>query len=210
MTVDGQVRGGDWDANARVYLWDGSIQTILKDFGEADANPYDIASLYTGGGQYEVRLESQNEESFRMTNAQMTVTQTSCDVSSCVAGVSPPPLCDGVVGDLMSLGKGAGVNELDVTFDTVTCSEDHAIVVYGNIGDFTGYQGAVDAGCDLGATGSGTFTHAADNVWFNLLWVTSDDKAGHPGYDSGPFIRPWNAVGLCGATSDDPSDPVCN
>ncbi len=210
MTVDGQVSGGDWNANARVYLWDGSTQTVLKDYGQADANPYDVTGLYTGGGQYEVRLEAQNSEAFRMTSAEMTITQTSCDVSSCVAGVTPPPLGDDVVGTGIRLNKGAGANDLDITFDTVTCSEDHAIVVYGNIGDFTGYQGAVDAGCDLGATGSGTFTHAADNVWFNVLWVTSDNKAGHPGFDSGPFIRPWNALGLCGATSDDQSDPVCN
>ncbi len=211
MSVDGGVAGGDWDSNARVYLWDGSTQTIVKDFGEADANPYDVTGLYTGGGQYyEVRLETQGNETHRITNAQMAIAQTSCDVSNCVAGVVPPPLGDDVVGTGIRLNKGAGANDLDITFDNVTCSEDHAIVVYGNIGDFTGYQGAVDAGCNLGASGSGTFTHAGDNVWFNVLWVTGDDKAGHPGYDSGPFIRPWNAVGLCGATSDDQSDPVCN
>ena len=61
------IAGGDWDANARVYLWDGSTQTIVKDFGAADTGPYDISSLYTGSAQYEVRLETQNGEGFRMT-----------------------------------------------------------------------------------------------------------------------------------------------
>jgi len=53
-------------------------------------------------------------------------------------------------------------------------------------------------------------THAGSGVWFNVIWVTSDAKAGHPGYDGSGLIRPWNAVGLCGATSDDQSDGVCN
>ncbi len=72
MTVDGLIAGGDWDANARVLLWDGSTQTIVKDFGVADANPYDISSLYTGPAQYEVRLEAQNGEGFRMNDAVMS------------------------------------------------------------------------------------------------------------------------------------------
>ena len=83
-------------------------------------------------------------------------------------------------------------------------------MVYGNIGDFTGYQGAVDTGCNVGTGGNTTFTHAGSGVWFNVIWVTSDAKAGHPGYDGSGLIRPWNAVGLCGATSDDQSDGVCN
>lgn len=210
MSVDGLVVGGDWDANVRVYLWDGSTQTIVKDFGAADAGPYDISSLYTGSAQYEVRLEAQNGEGFRMTNGVMSITQASCDVAACVPGSSAPPVGDDVVGTGIRLDKGAGANDIDITFDTATCSDDHAIVVYGNLGDFTGYQGAVDAGCNVGTGGSTTFTHAGSGVWFNVLWVTSDDKAGHPGYDGGGLIRPWNAVGLCGATSDDPSDGVCN
>jgi hypothetical protein len=211
LSVDGLVMGGgaDWDANARVYLWDGSTQTTIKDFGIPDANPYDVSSLYTGSGQYEVRLEAQNSEGFRMSDAVMSITQASCDMSSCVAGNKAPPVGDGVVGTVMRLNKGVGASDLDVTFDTATCSDDHAIVVYGNIGDFSGYQGTVDAGCNLGSAGSTTFTHAGGNVWFNILWVTTDSKAGHPGYGTGG-TRLWNAVGLCGAASDDPSDLVCN
>ena len=53
-------------------------------------------------------------------------------------------------------------------------------------------------------------THAGSGVWFNVIWVTSDAKAGHPGYDGSGLIRPWIAVGLCGATSDDQSAGVCN
>ena len=133
-----------------------------------------------------------------------------CDVAACVPGTSAPPVGDDVVGTGIRLIKGAGANDIDITFDTATCSDDHAIVVYGNIGDFTGYQGTVDIGCNLGTGGSTTFTQAGSGVWFNVIWVTSDGKAGHPGYDGNGLIRPWNAVGLCGATSDDQSDGVCN
>ncbi|MCH7780336.1 MAG: hypothetical protein IH848_05765, partial [Acidobacteria bacterium] len=206
LSVDGVVTGGDWNANARVLLWDGSTQTIVKDFGAADANPYDISSLYTGSAQYEVRLEAQNGEAFRMTDAVMSITQASCDASACVPGGAAPPVADGVFGTAVRLAKGVGANDIDITFDTATCTDDHAIVAYGDIGNFNGYQGAVDTGCNLGAGGNTTFTHAGGHVWFNVLWVTGDDKAGHPGFDKDGLIRPWNAVGLCGATSDDQSN----
>ena len=83
------------------------------------------------------------------------------------------------------------------------------MVVYGNIGDYSTYQGAVDVGCDLGTGPTATVTHAGDNVWFNVIWVNDNDAAGHPGFDSSG-ARMWSAAGLCGVISDDTSDAVCD
>jgi hypothetical protein len=98
---------------------------------------------------------------------------------------------------------------LELTLDNATCSAGRAVVVYGNIGDYSTYQGAVDLGCDLGTGPTATVTHAGDNVWFNVIWVNDNDAAGHPGFDSSG-ARTWSAAGLCGVVSDDTSDAVCD
>jgi hypothetical protein len=209
LNVDGTVAGGDWDANARVYLWDGSSQTIVKDFGIAESSPWDITSLYTGSAQYEVRLETQNGESFRVSNAVMSVSQISCDASNCVAGSKAPPVGDDVVGIGIRLDKGVGANDIDITFDNATCSDDHAVVLWGDIGDYSGYQGTVDVGCDIGAGLNALVTHVGSDIWFNVVWVTAGDAAGLAGFDSSGS-RTWNASGLCNVTTDNTTDNVCN
>ena len=115
----------------------------------------------------------------------------------------PPPAGDGLVGAPLMLTKGSG-DTLHASFDVVTCSDDHAVMLYGHLGDFSGYGGAV-TNCDLGATGSADFDISIANVWFNLVWVNSEAAGGHPGYG-----RTWPAAGLCGITSDDHSDTVCD
>ena len=104
---------------------------------------------------------------------------------------------------------GSGPDEIEVTIDNATCSSSRAVVVYGNIGDYSGYQGAVDAGCDLGSGPTATLTHAGDNVWFNVIWVNEDGAGGHPGFDSSGS-RSWSANGMCGVVLDDTSDAVCD
>jgi len=138
-----------------------------------------------------------------------------CDTSinpdvGCAAMTPPaPPLADGVTGTGIRIDVGAGADELDVTLDTATCSADHAVMLYGSIGDFTTYQGSVDLGCALGAGPNATVTHAGDNVWFNIIWVNEDDAAGSPGFGSSGQ-RSWSADGFCGIVSEDTSDSVCD
>ena len=95
------------------------------------------------------------------------------------------------------------------SYDVVTCSDDHAVMLYGKLGSFSDYSGAV-VNCDLGATGTGDFDISSTDVWFNLVWVSSDFAAGHPGYESGAIERLWQAIGLCGVNSDDHSDLLCD
>ena len=108
----------------------------------------------------------------------------------------------------MLLGKGI-LNSILVTFDNGTCSSDHAVMLWGDIGDWNGYQGDVGSGCDVGNDGSDNFFFSGDNVWFNLIWVNESDAAGHPGYTDGP-PRTWTASGHCSVSADDFSDLVCD
>ena len=108
----------------------------------------------------------------------------------------------------MLLGKSGSPNQLTVSIDNATCSASRAVVLYGAIGSYGGYQGAV-SGCDLGAGPTGTFVAPAGSVWFNVIWVNDAGAAGHPGFGSSG-ARAWPAAGLCGTISDDASDPVCN
>lgn len=215
IIVQGDGGGGDWTTNAQVQLVDPSATvTTLKAYGAADGSPYDVQSLYTGPGTYIIRLSENAGGTATLTDGSMNVTKTgNCGTGagSCGAGpVAPPPSGDGVTGGAMRIAKGSG-NTLHATWDSTTCSSDHAIIVYGAIGDFTGYDGAVTSGCDLGANGAAgdDFTMDGDNVWFNVIWVNSAGVAGHPGLATSG-ARTWNASGLCSATSDDHSDTVCN
>jgi WD40 repeat protein len=120
-----------------------------------------------------------------------------------------PPVADGLVGSAMTLTEGEGPEDLEISFDNATCSAVNAMVVYGNIGDYNGYQGAVDSGCNIGSGPDATITHAGSNVWFSVIWVNSLNQPGHPGFSSAG-ARTWSATGLCGATTDDQSDGTCD
>jgi len=208
LTVSDAV-AGSWTSNARVSLVKGANSTVLKDFAQADANPYDVTSFYNaqGAGTYEIRVEENAGGVASVDSAALAVQSFSC-VGTCAAGAAPPPVGDGLTGNMMLAAKGAGPDDVNITFDAATCSDDHAVVLRGNFGDFTAYQGAVATGCDAGGTGTAAFTQSG-SYWFNVVWVNAADTAGHPGLaTSGP--RTWTAAGFCAVTSDDASDQVCN
>jgi hypothetical protein len=121
---------------------------------------------------------------------------------------APPPVADGLTGTGIRLTKVSG-NTLHVTYDTATCSSNHAVVLVGTLGSFGDYTGTVDSGCNVGATGAADFSIAATNVWFNLVWATSGNTAGHAGFATSG-ARTWPAIGHCGVTADDTSDNSCN
>jgi hypothetical protein len=108
----------------------------------------------------------------------------------------------------MLASRGAGADDVEITFDTSTCSDDHAVVVYGSMGDFSAYQGEVATGCDAGATGTASFNQSG-SYWFNVIWVNGNNTAGSPGAAT-DGARTWTASGLCGVASDDQQDQVCN
>jgi hypothetical protein len=211
MTVIGPTSAGSWTYDAKVSLWDGASEHVLKGFGESDTGSYDVRSIYNaaGPGIYELRLEDSGGGEARLSAGSMTVSASECDLGCTGIPAPAPPMADGLYGSGITLGKGAGPDEIVVTIDNATCSATRAVVVYGDVGDYGGYQGAVDSGCDLGTGPTSTVVHAGGDVWFNVIWVNEDDAAGHPGFDSmGP--RSWDAAGLCGVASDDPADAVCD
>ncbi len=119
-----------------------------------------------------------------------------------------PPAADGATGAPLRLGKGPG-STITMTYDNVTCSGDHAVLLWGSLGNFGAYQGDVGAACDVGHDGSASVSFPGTNVWFNLVWVNAGSEAGHPGFATqGP--RTWSAVGLCGVTDDDIADAGCD
>jgi hypothetical protein len=212
MTVTGPTTTGSWGNNARVLLWDGTTEYVLKGFGTPDTGNYDVTSIYNAGGPgtYELRLvESSGGGTASLTAGTMTVEAVQCDQGCTSIATPAPPMADGYYGSGVTMSKGAGANEIVFSIDSATCSGNHAIVLYGDIGDYGSYQGAVDLGCNIGSGPTATVTHAGGNVWFNVLWVNDDDAAGHPGYDSSGS-RSWSATGLCGAASDDPADATCD
>jgi hypothetical protein len=211
LTVTDESTTGSFTANAKVSLWDGSAEHVIKPFGAPDSAPWDITAIYdaAGPGAYELRLE-ENGAGGSATIADATITATGIDCDAGCGSFSPPapPVGDGIHGADMTAGKGPAPDSVTIDFDAATCSADHAVVVYGTLGDYGDYQGA-PAGCNLGATGAGTVTLPPGSVWFNVIWVNDAGAAGHPGFSSAG-ARGWTAAGLCGVTSDDPSDAVCN
>jgi hypothetical protein len=211
MTVTDVTTTGSWGVNAQVSLWDGATAHVLKPFGAVDAAPYDVTAIYeaAGPGTYGLRVEENGAGGqARISAATLTAADVQCD-SGCGAAVLPaPPVGDGETGAPVILGKGAGPNELTVTIDAATCSASRAVVVYGTIGNYGAYQGAV-SGCDIGTGPTATFTAPGGSVWFNVLWVNDAGEAGHPGFSSAG-ARSWSAAGLCGVVDDDPSDAVCD
>jgi len=211
MTVTAAPPTGTWTSNAKVSLWDGTSQHLLKDFGAADGAPYDVTAIYdaAGPGSFAVLLEENGGGgNARLSAATLSVTGIECDAGCGIVSPPAPPVADGSHGAAMTLGRGAVPGQLQITIDNATCSSARAVVLYGAIGNYGAYQGAV-GGCDIGNGPTATITPPGNSVWFNVIWVNPSGAAGHPGFgSSGP--RNWGATGLCGVAADDPSDAVCN
>lgn len=118
---------------------------------------------------------------------------------------SPPPVGDGRNGTTAAtFAKHPGApDQIDVTYDAAHCAGQKAVILYGGIGDYTGYAGS--AQCDGGDTGSTTIDGSGmSNVWLNILWENGT-VAGHPGYGFDGIsesARTWPSVGRCDIVSD--------
>jgi hypothetical protein len=130
------------------------------------------------------------------------------DDPDCATGAGPPPVANGIAGNAMTASRGTGTDQVDVTFDILTCSEDHAVILYGDFGDFTAYQGAVTTGCNAGSGPTATFTESG-SFWFVINWCSASNEAGSPG-DATAGPRMWSAAGMCSVASDNTADPVCD
>jgi len=99
---------------------------------------------------------------------------------------------------------------IDVTYDAMSCATPKAMILYGNIGSYSGY-----AGCAQGNAGNAGLTTidgtALNNVWFDILWGNGT-TAGHPGFAFDgvhDIARTWKAAGQCGLTADDQTRGTC-
>lgn len=126
---------------------------------------------------------------------------------------SPPPVGNGKGGTTASMFTKNVSNPdiLEVSYDASHCSDQKAVILYGNIGDFTtGYAGC--ASSDAGNLGSATIDSAGlSNVWFNIIW-TSATTGGHPGFafnGASDVARTWTSTGFGGMTADDKSHATC-
>jgi hypothetical protein len=141
-----------------------------------------------------------------LTPMSTTSNSTSATTGSCPS--APPPVADGWPGHA---GGNAALfvksgSDIAATWDAVTCNTTGAIIVYGTIGDYSGYVGSVD--CAAGSSGSKIFTPPSGSVWFNIVWK-NNNVAGHPGYSSAGE-RSWSSIGLCSVSSNDMADNACN
>jgi len=130
--------------------------------------------------------------------------------ASCAAPPSAPkPVADGSFGVPMTGSRAdAAGTTLDLTWDVATCASPDHHVLYGDLASVAtaSVAGAV---CDLGATGSATWSGVpAGDLWFVV--VGDDDAAteGSWGTDGGDERGGVTASGLCGATTRDNSG-VC-
>lgn len=131
------------------------------------------------------------------------------------SGVPSPPMAgNGMHGTTAAMftKHAPGSEQIDVTFDAAHCSSaSGAIILYGALGNFTGYAGT--AQCNGGNSGETTIEGSAvpDSVWFNVVW-TNATIAGHPGFafdGVAELARTWTAGGRCGITSDRQDHSVC-
>jgi len=76
-----------WSSNARVSLVAPNLAaTIVKEFGSADASPYDVSAVYSGPGTYRVRLEEGSGGTASVASCVLLVTRSGtvhCTIGSC-------------------------------------------------------------------------------------------------------------------------------
>lgn len=173
----------------------------------AGANNYQYTA--TLSGNYTVYYE--NSYGCGNTSPSHSVTIVEC--------YGPPPVADGkLFGSGAKFIKAADfgtTGNIDVTFDNITCSSHHISILYGNLigaNNFDGYDGCALA--DGGSSGSTSFNSSSqNNVWYNIIWVTDYNRAGHPGFNyqgGSNGERSWTAVGYCSITSELQNDNTCN
>jgi hypothetical protein len=87
---------GSEDATTSVLieLVDPSLTvTPLKDYGVADASPYDVTALYTGAGTYRIQVSENAGGIATVTAGTLSVTEPDwieCDAGACACPVAPP------------------------------------------------------------------------------------------------------------------------
>jgi hypothetical protein len=129
-----------------------------------------------------------------------------------VTASAPPSVADGKRAGVAAMFTRSAIvpGRIDVTYGVTPCRAQKAVILYGSLGDFSGYRGCAQD--DAGNAGAATID-AADlgNAWFNVVW-TDGTTGGHPGHGSdgaADVERTWDATGYCGTTADDHGRDSC-
>lgn len=195
---------GTWTANARVSLIDPSNSvTILKDFGAADANPYNVQPDYTGAGGYQIRLEENSGNVATIAGATMHVVKNAAySGHSC----SPPRVPYSTTATIVTTNN-KGVDGT-VTWDATGCPSPNYHIIYGKGENLSAWT--VDGGKSaIGTSGSYLWTgmpdpsgYASKFLWFLVVGDDGNKTEGSWGLMSNGAERGGtNCSNVCGMTS---------
>ena len=111
---------------------------------------------------------------------------------------APPPVRG------MTASRAANGVDIDLTWDAVTCPAQEYNVFYGNLADVATYTYSGQT-CDLGTTGTATFTAPAGDLFFLVVAQNGSIEGAH-GFDGTGKAVPASAAGACGASTQIRSD----
>jgi hypothetical protein len=120
MNVTGTLSTGEWTNNVQVSLFDGATAHVLKAFGAADANPYDVTAIYNGAGPgtYEIRIQDNGGGTASLDTAIMDIASIECDLGcSCIGPGDPQNLRADLQSADIVLTFEAGSAALDATYN---------------------------------------------------------------------------------------------
>jgi len=118
---------------------------------------------------------------------------------------APPPVPDGdrIPGAQLTAARQAN-GDIALTWDAVSCPASHYDVFYGDLANVSTYE-YTGAACDLGTTGSASFTPPAGDLFFLVVARNGAIEGAH-GFDGTGKARPAFGAGQCGASIQIRSD----
>jgi trimeric autotransporter adhesin len=136
VSITGTSGTGSWTANAQVSLVDpSSTVTVLKAYGAADAQPYNVKALYTGPGTYQIRLAENNGGTASLSSGSMNVVLGGT-CGTWTAGCCTPPGAP-VINSITDVNPCA-VSGIQVNYTTGSGASSHNLLKDGAV-VVTGY-----------------------------------------------------------------------
>lgn len=214
VTITGSSAGtGTWTANAQVSLVDPSnTATILKAYGAADAQPYNVKALYTGPGTYQIRLSENNGGTASLTSGSMNATLGgTCGTwtASCVALPKKVPFS---VTPTMIKKNDASAGNVAVSFDNTNCASSNYHIIYGWGENLPAWTVSGNGGCSVTPSSSATnwsgmpATTGHSFLWFLVVGDNGGTTEGSWGLTSSGSERGGtSASNQCSCTTKDTS-----
>ena len=207
------VEVGDVDVKSSATA--GAWVNVLRQTGASSANPdhktLNITAQAAGAADVQVRFHYYNghyEWYWEVDNVKVTYTAPGgCNQNVCAAapGIAKP-VADGSFGAAM-LGSRADVPgaTINLTWDVSTCSSTDHHVLYGALASVASST-VSGASCNLGATGSATWTGVpAGDLWFVVVGDNDATTEGSWGTMTSGERGGAAASGQCGLTTRDNS-----